>query len=74
MVNECGPSANHGKDGTYGIATDPLTQFACIMAALLHDSDHEGVPSKFCVLVYNHASIMLALMTVFRFILQQTPN
>lgn len=33
-------------DRSYGIASDPLTQFACVMAALLHDTDHQGVPSK----------------------------
>jgi hypothetical protein len=27
----------HVVDSSYGIATDPLTQFACIFAALIHD-------------------------------------
>lgn len=30
---------------TYGIASDPLTQFACVFAALIHDVDHPGVPN-----------------------------
>jgi 3'5'-cyclic nucleotide phosphodiesterase len=30
-------------DHTYGITSDPLTQFACIFAALIHDVDHHGV-------------------------------
>ena len=30
-------------DHTYGITSDPLTQFACIFAALIHDVDHYGV-------------------------------
>lgn len=30
---------------TYGLATDPLTQFACVFAALIHDVDHPGVPN-----------------------------
>lgn len=30
---------------TYGIATDPLTQFACLFSALIHDLDHPGVPN-----------------------------
>uniref|UniRef100_A0A7R9ZSQ7 PDEase domain-containing protein n=1 Tax=Craspedostauros australis TaxID=1486917 RepID=A0A7R9ZSQ7_9STRA len=30
---------------TYGIASDPLTQFSCILAALIHDVDHSGVPN-----------------------------
>jgi len=35
---------------TYGITSDPLTQFACIFAALIHDLDHPGVPNpRLCV-------------------------
>lgn len=32
-------------DHTYGITSDPLTQFACIFSALIHDVDHKGVPN-----------------------------
>jgi hypothetical protein len=32
-------------DHTYGITTDPLTQFACVFSALIHDVDHSGVPN-----------------------------
>jgi len=32
-------------DHTYGITSDPLTQFACILAALIHDVGHQGVPN-----------------------------
>lgn len=32
-------------DHTYGITSDPLTQFACVTAALIHDVDHLGVPN-----------------------------
>jgi hypothetical protein len=32
-------------DHTYGITSDPLTQFACIFSALVHDVDHTGVPN-----------------------------
>lgn len=32
-------------DHTYGITSDPLTQFACVFAALIHDVDHRGVPN-----------------------------
>ena len=28
---------------TFGITSDPLTQFACIFSALIHDVDHSGV-------------------------------
>ncbi|CAB9499168.1 Receptor-type guanylate cyclase gcy [Seminavis robusta] len=32
-------------DHTYGITSDPLTQFACLFSALIHDVDHPGVPN-----------------------------
>ena len=31
---------------TYGIGCDPLTQFACAFAAMVHDVDHSGVPNS----------------------------
>lgn len=30
---------------TYGIASDPLAQFTCVLAALVHEVDHPGVPN-----------------------------
>lgn len=30
---------------TYGITSDPLTQFACVFSAMIHDVDHTGVPN-----------------------------
>ena len=33
-------------DHTFGITSDPLTQFACVMSALIHDADHAGVPNS----------------------------
>ena len=33
-------------DHTYGITSDPLTQFAVVLAALIHDVDHRGVPNE----------------------------
>jgi len=33
-------------DYTYGITSDPLTQFACVFAALIHDVDHYGIPNS----------------------------
>jgi hypothetical protein len=32
-------------DHTYGITSDPLTQFACVFSAIIHDADHPGVPN-----------------------------
>eukprot|EP00934_Nitzschia_sp_Nitz4_P002155 Nitzschia sp. Nitz4//scaffold6_size259037//151917//155608//NITZ4_001087-RA/size259037-processed-gene-0.270-mRNA-1//-1//CDS//3329556932//2155//frame0 len=31
---------------TFGITSDPLAQFACIFAALIHDLEHPGVPNS----------------------------
>jgi class 3 adenylate cyclase len=42
-------------DHTYGITSDPLTQFACVFSALIHDVDHLGVPNT--TLVSEHSSI-----------------
>jgi class 3 adenylate cyclase len=30
---------------TYGITSDPITQFACAFSSLIHDLDHPGVPN-----------------------------
>ena len=40
-----GPTASRKHDHTYGITSDPLTQFACAFSALIHDVDHTGVPN-----------------------------
>lgn len=31
---------------SYGISSDPLTQFAVVFSALIHDADHPGVPNN----------------------------
>jgi len=33
-------------DHTYGITSDPMTQFAVALSALIHDVDHPGVPNS----------------------------
>jgi class 3 adenylate cyclase len=37
---------------TFGIASDPLTQFAVVFSALIHDVDHMGVPN-FVLIIEN---------------------
>jgi len=38
---------NHDlHDHTYGVTSDPLTQFSCAFSALIHDVDHSGVPNS----------------------------
>ena len=32
-------------DHTYGITSDPLTQFAVVFSAMIHDVDHSGLPN-----------------------------
>lgn len=36
---------SHLHKHTYGITSDPITQFACAFSALIHDVDHSGVPN-----------------------------
>jgi hypothetical protein len=47
--NKCDEKGNHNAftlhDYTYGMTSDPLTQFACVFSALIHDVDHQGVPN-----------------------------
>jgi class 3 adenylate cyclase len=40
-------------DHTYGITSDPLTHFAVVVSALIHDTDHAGV-SNFQLIQENH--------------------
>ncbi|KAG7348833.1 family 3 adenylate cyclase [Nitzschia inconspicua] len=42
-LDEC--TAQEIHDHTYGITSDPLTWFACVFSALIHDVDHSGVPN-----------------------------
>lgn len=42
---ECADIASEAHNYTYGITSDPLTQFAVLFCALIHDVDHNGVPN-----------------------------
>jgi 3'5'-cyclic nucleotide phosphodiesterase len=51
-------------DHTYGITSDPLTQFSVVFSALVHDVDHQGIPNKVLVeenailaAMYNNQSV-----------------
>ncbi|KAG7339562.1 adenylate and guanylate cyclase catalytic domain containing protein [Nitzschia inconspicua] len=39
------PTAEALHDHSYGITSDPLTKFAVVFSALIHDCDHPGVPN-----------------------------
>jgi class 3 adenylate cyclase len=49
--NEVGPNQKQDitnqdlHEHTYGIGTDPITQFAVVFSALIHDVGHTGVPN-----------------------------
>jgi class 3 adenylate cyclase len=45
-------------DHTYGIKSDPITQFTVVLSALVHDLDHTGVPNS--TLIKEQASIAAA--------------
>jgi hypothetical protein len=58
------PQQQDQPSSTFGIATDALTKFALVFAALIHDADHQGVPNatlveEECELaqIYNDRSI-----------------
>lgn len=57
-------SRHHLHSPTFSVATDPLTKFAVVYAALIHDVDHQGVPNRQLVaegddlaLLYNDKSV-----------------
>jgi class 3 adenylate cyclase len=43
--NDFGKNEVDLHDHTYGITSDPLTQFAVVLSALIHDVDHVGIPN-----------------------------
>jgi len=45
-------------DHTYGITSDPLTQFSVVIAALIHDVDHDGVPNAQLIDEETQAALM----------------
>lgn len=40
------PENDSGADHGYGITSDPLTQFAVLLSAIIHDADHPGIPNS----------------------------
>lgn len=45
-------------DFTYGLTSDPLTQFAIIFSAIVHDLDHHGVSNQQLVKEQNRLAVM----------------
>jgi hypothetical protein len=45
-------------DYTYGLTSDPLTQFAIVFSAMIHDLDHHGVSNQQLVKEKNRLSVM----------------
>jgi hypothetical protein len=45
-------------DYTYGLTSDPLTQFAIVFSAMVHDLDHYGVSNQQLVKEKNRLSVM----------------
>lgn len=43
---ETSDTFHSAQDPTFGIASDPLTQFAMAISALCHDVGHTGVPNQ----------------------------
>ncbi|GKY90443.1 hypothetical protein MPSEU_000018100 [Mayamaea pseudoterrestris] len=39
------PDSDELHDHTFGITSDPITQFSCVLGTLIHDADHCGVPN-----------------------------
>jgi len=59
-VNLLDDSPNHAHlyEYAYGLTGDPLTQFAIIFSALVHDVDHQGVSNKQLADENNRIAIM----------------
>jgi len=45
---------------TYGISSDPLTLFACVFSALIHDADHPGM----CTRLFGHLVSLFCIISL----------
>jgi len=57
MYNQSKMKPSHLHEMTYGISSDPLARFAMLLASLIHDVGHTGIPNA--VLVKEEARIAL---------------
>eukprot|EP00980_Cylindrotheca_fusiformis_P019961 scaffold7029_cov100-Cylindrotheca_fusiformis.AAC.4 len=55
---ETNGNMKEAHDFTYGLASDPLTQFAIIFSAIVHDVDHHGVSNEQLVKENNRLASM----------------
>ncbi|CAJ1963516.1 unnamed protein product [Cylindrotheca closterium] len=50
--------SKEAHDYTYGLASDPLTQFAIVFSAIVHDLDHSGVSNSQLTKENNRLAVM----------------
>jgi 3'5'-cyclic nucleotide phosphodiesterase len=55
-------------DHTYGITSDPLTQFACVFSSLIHDVDHPGKIRKYGLVSTGRLNFFTVLTLVLPFL------
>jgi len=58
LLDDSSRNQVHSYEYAYGLTGDPLTQFAIIFSALIHDIDHQGVSNKQLTDENNRIAIM----------------
>jgi len=58
LLDDSSRNQVHSYEYAYGLTGDPLTQFAIIFSALIHDVDHQGVSNKQLTDENNRIAIM----------------
>ena len=58
VPKETAATSKRAHDYTYGLTSDPLTQFAIIFSAIVHDLDHHGVSNQQLAKERNRIAVM----------------